>query len=104
MNGLRLLIRVVENVVAPRGSMEIARFVDSFCNFCTELASGLRPHRDGLKWLISVVYGPFDASGYSVSGSIYMVGSMEIARFVDSFCNFCTELASGLRPHRDGLK
>jgi hypothetical protein len=53
--------------------MQIARFVDSVCNFCTELASGLRPHRDGRKWLISELYGPFDASGYSVSGSIYMV-------------------------------
>jgi Gamma-glutamyltranspeptidase len=40
----------------------------------TELASGLRPHRDGRKWLISALCGPFDASGYSVSGSIYMVG------------------------------
>jgi hypothetical protein len=41
------------------------------------LASGLRPHRDGRKWLISELYGPFDASGYSVSGSIYMVESSE---------------------------
>jgi hypothetical protein len=41
--------------------------------FCTELASGLRPHRDGRKWLIFALCGPFDASGYSVSGSIYMV-------------------------------
>jgi hypothetical protein len=44
------------------------------------LASGLRPHRDGRKWLISALCGPFDASGYSVSGSIYMVEKTVVTR------------------------